>query len=119
MIVTGQVSDETLGILYGQVRLIVCPLRFGAGVKGKVVEALRHAVPAVVTPIAAEGLPAAHDCLRVAETKEEFADAVVELYTGPDAWQELSVRAPDYVDRVFSESRAIEIVDADFAPVAV
>jgi GT2 family glycosyltransferase/glycosyltransferase involved in cell wall biosynthesis len=118
VIVTGRISDERLATMYGQVRVVVCPLRFGAGLKGKVVEALRHGVPSVVTPIAAEGLPGTVDGLRVADAAEELADAVVDLYTHQDAWEDLSRRASLYCDAMFSEARAIEVVDADFAPVA-
>ncbi|GEN63631.1 glycosyltransferase [Acetobacter oeni] len=52
--VPGHVPD--LAGLLGQVRVGVAPLRFGAGVKGKVLECLAAGVPCVMTPVAAEGL---------------------------------------------------------------
>jgi glycosyltransferase involved in cell wall biosynthesis len=52
--VLGHVAD--LGSVFGRVRLTVAPLRYGAGVKGKVLESLAAGVPCVMTPIAAEGL---------------------------------------------------------------
>ncbi len=52
--VLGHVAD--LGALLDQVRLTVAPLRYGAGVKGKVLESLAAGVPCVMTPVAAEGL---------------------------------------------------------------
>lgn len=43
--------------LFGRIRLSVAPLRFGAGIKGKVLDSLAAGVPCAMTPIAAEGLP--------------------------------------------------------------
>jgi glycosyltransferase involved in cell wall biosynthesis len=51
---TGAVPE--LATLFDQVRLTVAPLRFGAGIKGKVLESLAAGVPCVMTPMAAEGL---------------------------------------------------------------
>lgn len=51
--VLGQVA--TAGELFGRVRLTVAPLRFGAGVKGKVLDSLAAGVPVAMTPVAAEG----------------------------------------------------------------
>lgn len=57
--VIGPVPD--CGVLFDKVRLSIAPLRFGAGVKGKILDSLAAGVPCVMTPIAAEGmeLPAA------------------------------------------------------------
>ena len=54
MTVTGYVSDAALGELYDRARVVVAPLRFGAGVKGKVVEAMRLGVPVVTTEVGAQ-----------------------------------------------------------------
>lgn len=54
--VTGHVSDQTLNELYQRTRVAVVPLRFGAGVKGKVVEALSRGLPLVSTSIGAQGI---------------------------------------------------------------
>jgi glycosyltransferase involved in cell wall biosynthesis len=53
--IVGQVAR--LDKLFSSVRLTVAPLRFGAGVKGKVLESFAAALPCVMTEIAAEGLP--------------------------------------------------------------
>ena len=52
--VAGAVPD--LGTVFGQVRLTVAPLRFGAGLKGKVLDSLAAGLPCAMTPIAAEGM---------------------------------------------------------------
>ena len=56
IIFTGFVSDDELKELYRNCRLVVVPLRFGAGVKGKVVESIYYQCPTLTTPIGAEGL---------------------------------------------------------------
>jgi glycosyltransferase involved in cell wall biosynthesis len=69
--------------------VFVVPLRFGAGTKGKITVALAHGVPVVTTPIGAEGFAdPILGALRVCATAEEFAEAVVELSTEDEAWEE-------------------------------
>ncbi|WP_162560077.1 glycoside hydrolase family 99-like domain-containing protein [Methylotetracoccus oryzae] len=72
-------------------RITVAPLRYGAGIKGKVATSLSFGVPVVGTPIAFEGMGCQHqvDVLQ-AETPEEFAEAVIEAYTKPALWKQLS-----------------------------
>jgi glycosyltransferase involved in cell wall biosynthesis len=53
--VLGHVADLGADVL-DRVRLTVAPLRFGAGVKGKVLESLAAGVPCIMSPVAAEGL---------------------------------------------------------------
>ena len=55
--VKANVSDRALDMAYAGARLAVVPLRCGAGVKLKVVEALREGLPLVTTPTGAQGLP--------------------------------------------------------------
>src|SRR5450759_4968316 len=61
--------------LYGAARLAVAPLRFGAGLKGKALEAWAAGIPCAMTPIAAEGLPLPGE---LAETVAADAAALAE-----------------------------------------
>ncbi|MDH3404100.1 MAG: glycosyltransferase, partial [Acidobacteriota bacterium] len=72
-------------------RLSLAPLRYGAGVKGKVNQSLAHGVPCVMTPIAAEGMGLEHgrDAM-VGESAEDFAAAVIKTYRNPFLWHRLS-----------------------------
>ena len=54
VVIAGHLAD--LGAAFDRVRLTVAPLRFGAGIKGKVVESFAAGVPCVMSPTAAEGL---------------------------------------------------------------
>lgn len=80
--VHGYVSDEKLTALYGRAACAVVPLRFGAGVKGKVLEAIRYGVPLVTTSIGAEGIPDALEVMRLADEPEFFAQAVLDEFQG-------------------------------------
>ena len=57
IIVKGFVSEEELADLYRNCRIVVVPLRYGAGVKGKVVEAIYNGAPIVTTSVGSEGIP--------------------------------------------------------------
>ncbi len=88
-------------------RLSIAPLRFGAGLKGKVHQSLAYGLPCVATPIAAEGLsllPEVHAAL--ASEPGDFAEAVFRVYSNSDLWQRLSVEGSRHVERYFSEEVA-------------
>lgn len=102
--VTGFVSDEELAARYAQARIVAAPLRFGGGVKGKVVEALWHGVPCVTTSAGVQGLATARDALGVADAAEAFA-ALVCRYLEDDAlWRESSRRGQAFVREHYTEA---------------
>jgi O-antigen biosynthesis protein len=116
VIVTGAVSERMLGDLYRQTRVVVCPLRYGAGVKGKLVEALHYQVPPVVTTIAAEGLPEIDEQVVIADQADEFARRTIELYSNRELWERYSARAAAYVQRHFSRDVARRTLELDLHP---
>ena len=78
--VEGFVPD--LSSVYSEACAVVAPLRFGAGMKGKVCEAMAAGVPVVTTSVGAEGIRARRDHdLLVADGPDAFARAVVSLLT--------------------------------------
>jgi len=84
-------------------RLSVAPLRYGAGVKGKVNQSMAHGQPVVATTLAAEGMYLQHDVdVLIADTPAEFAAAVVRLYTEESTWTRLSAAGLENVGRHFS-----------------
>ncbi|HSM68588.1 MAG TPA: glycosyltransferase, partial [Xanthomonadales bacterium] len=84
-------------------RLAVAPLRYGAGVKGKVNMSMSYGQPVVATPAAIEGTHAEHgrDIL-VADSEQAFADEVVRLYQDQELWTRISDAAVANVERHFS-----------------
>jgi GT2 family glycosyltransferase/glycosyltransferase involved in cell wall biosynthesis len=71
-------------------RISIAPLRFGAGLKGKVGESLAAGVPVVGTSVAAEGFTAAHEAMLVADDAQGFAAAIARLAEDDVLWQRLS-----------------------------
>lgn len=88
--VTGYVRDVTP--LFSRSRLFVAPLRFGAGMKGKIGHALSYALPIVTTPVGAEGigLRNGENAVIVEPDARMFADAILSLYRDGDRWQRIS-----------------------------
>lgn len=113
LIITGYVSDEELEKYYNQCRIVIVPLRFGAGVKGKIVEALYYQVPLVTTSIGAEGLEHIEGVLTVVDEESEFAQSVIQLYTNPDKWSLYSRSSGEYIERYFTLEAARNILSLD------
>ena len=87
--VTGWVED--LGPLLDRAMVSVAPLRYGAGMKGKITQSLAAGVPVVTTSVGAEGLHAESGRdLMVADDDAGFVAAVVALHRDPELWQTLS-----------------------------
>src|SRR6476660_4167218 len=76
---------------FDSIKLSVAPLRFGAGVKGKINQSMAFGVPVVATSLAVEGTDL-HDReeILVADQSEEFARAVIELYESEQLWNRIS-----------------------------
>lgn len=117
--VTGHISEAGLRDYYRSARVVVAPLRFGAGVKGKVIEAMRCGVPCVTTSIGAQGLVDAN-FLRVADEAADFARLVIDLIRLDDEWMHAATRGYDYVRRHFSVDAVWKILSSkiDAAPYA-
>jgi GT2 family glycosyltransferase/glycosyltransferase involved in cell wall biosynthesis len=107
--VHGHVPD--LNPLLRQARVSVAPLRFGAGVKGKVNQAMAHGLPVVATATAVEGMHLQHGIdVLVAEDPQAFADAVLRLHADQDCWDRLASHGLENVRRHFSLDAARAVV---------
>ncbi len=102
--VHANVSDSDLAAAYARARIAVVPLRCGAGVKLKVVEALREGVPLVTTPVGAQGLPGVWQVAAVASEPADFAAAVVRLLLDDAEWTRQSAAQVAYAKARFSEA---------------
>lgn len=84
--VTGYLPD--LSAVLDRTRVWVAPLRVGAGVKGKVTQALASGIPVVATTVAVEGIPLTSGrSVLVADDALAFARAVIRLYRDPGLWE--------------------------------
>lgn len=112
--VTGWVED--LQPLIDGARVMAAPLRFGAGMKGKITQSLGAGLPVVTTPTGAEGLGATDgDELLIAEQPEALAERIVRLHTDDELWQRMSSAGQDVVRRVASvelmRERLVELLE--------
>ncbi len=114
IVIKGFVSEEELEHLYDTCRVVVVPLRYGAGVKGKVVEAIYNGAPVVTTAIGAEGMPRAEEVLLVEDAPERFADVVAELYQDTEKCRELCRKTQEYIRAYFSVDAAWKRIEEDF-----
>jgi glycosyltransferase involved in cell wall biosynthesis len=111
--VTGFVSDEELEHRYARARVAVAPLRFGGGMKGKVIEAMRHGLPCVTTSTGAQGLSDTAAFLAATDDPEQFADHVVALLEDDQKWVSISQASQEFVRGRFSEEALWNIVSRD------
>ena len=111
--VRGFVSDEELDAIYSQARVALCPLRVGAGVKLKVVEAMHRGVAVVTTTVGAQGLPGLSELIDVTDTAEGLAEAAARLMTDDVLWLRRTRAQTDYVAQRFTpEALQASLIDA-------
>lgn len=100
--VTGYVDDQELSRRYRQARIAVVPLRFGAGIKGKVVEALQQGLPLVTTSVGAQGLAGVEAVCDVADEAERIAADIVALVENDALWLQRANGGADFAASRFS-----------------
>jgi len=109
--ILGKVSDEELQQLYANSKLTVVPLRFGAGVKGKVIESLHQGVPIVSTSVGLEGIKDIESLVSAYDKPEEFAEALVALYNNDQRLNELGQQGQRFVMENFTADKAARLMD--------
>jgi glycosyltransferase involved in cell wall biosynthesis len=114
--VVGYVADP--GPCFHGCRVFVSPLRYGAGMKGKIGQAMSYGLPVVTTSIGAEGMGLVDgENALVADGAAAFAQAVVRLYEDDDLWHRLAARSRAHVEARYSE-KAVRPLLAALFPVA-
>jgi glycosyltransferase involved in cell wall biosynthesis len=98
-------------------RVFVAPLRYGAGMKGKIGHSMSCGLPVVTTAVGAEGLDLVDgEHALIADRPEEFARAVVRAYSNPRLWKRLSTRGRAHIASRFSERATRQRLRAIFPP---
>jgi glycosyltransferase involved in cell wall biosynthesis len=99
--ITGYVAD--INPLFQNCRAFIAPLRFGAGIKGKIGQALSYGLPVVTTPIGAEGMGLHNGSeALIADGVREFAEALISVYNDAALWQRLSDHGYRHIVRHFT-----------------
>lgn len=113
IIIEGFVPDEYLENLYRTCRLAVVPLRFGAGVKGKVVEAAYFQIPLVTTSIGAEGLQIEDGSMLIENDAQKMADLIGCIYHDFNKLKTLSDNGLNFIRKYFLLSEAERVIRLD------
>jgi GT2 family glycosyltransferase/glycosyltransferase involved in cell wall biosynthesis/predicted nucleic acid-binding Zn-ribbon protein len=99
--IVGYVPD--LNTIFSTCRLTVAPLRFGAGIKGKVITSLSYGVPCVATSVASEGMGLTNESsILINDNPQELARLLVKAYSNKNLWEELSNNGLDFVFNHYS-----------------
>src|SRR6185437_16188603 len=90
--------------VFDRVRLTVAPLRFGAGIKGKVLNSFAAGIPCVMTPIGAEGLSLDRELQNlVATSAEELADKIAKLHRETETLSRLAAACQNFIQLGYSK----------------
>lgn len=85
-------------------KVLLAPLRFGAGIKGKFIDAMKAGTPSVTTSVGAEGMAGNLDWNgAVADDPEAFADAAVALYSNEKLWKKAQENGFRILNTSYSE----------------
>jgi glycosyltransferase involved in cell wall biosynthesis len=99
--VVGYVQDPTP--YFNNARVFVAPLRYGAGMKGKIGHSMSLGLPVVTTDIGAEGMMLRDgENVLIGDSPEQFAENVIKLYTDDALWEVISKAGMSHIDENFS-----------------
>ena len=99
--ITGYVAE--VDPIFQSCRVFIAPLRFGAGMKGKIGQALSYGLPVVTTSVGAEGMGLENGSeALIADRAQEFAAALIRVYQDAALWQRLSDHGYSHISRHFT-----------------
>ncbi|MGA2912007.1 MAG: glycosyltransferase [Methanoregula sp.] len=105
IVVVGYCEDLTP--YFNNCRVFIAPLRYGAGVKGKINQSMSYGLPVVTTPIGAEGMNLIDgNNVLIGQTPVEFAKKVLQIYKDKELWETISKKSIENVDQFYSFSAA-------------
>ncbi len=113
IIIEGFMPDEDLHRLYHTCRLAVVPLRYGAGVKGKVVESAYFQIPLVTTSIGAEGIDATMGNMLVIDDADRMVEEICRVYNDYAALKEMSLAGGELIRKYYTLEEAERVIRQD------
>ncbi|MGD0192661.1 MAG: glycosyltransferase [Rhizomicrobium sp.] len=116
--VTGYVAD--LDMAMAGSRVFVAPLLAGAGLKGKVVEAVSRGLPSVLSPVAAEGtgLVDGKSCM-IATSVPQWVECVSKLYTDKALWNDIGENAFRQAELRFGFAKGVDEFETALGKIGV
>ena len=89
-------------------------MRFGAGIKGKIIEAMYNQIPIVTTSIGGEGLDNSTNAFIIEDDAKRMSEIIIELYTNFTKLKEMSDSCRIFIQKYFLKETAKEILMKDF-----
>jgi GT2 family glycosyltransferase/SAM-dependent methyltransferase/glycosyltransferase involved in cell wall biosynthesis len=111
--VLGRISDDELASLYASMGVALVPLRYGAGVKGKTIEAFANAIPLVTTSVGLQGITSDQPLAFVADDVQGVAEAVLRAQTDTATAKAQAEAGVRFMERTYS-MRALRDAFAPF-----
>ncbi|MFT6747700.1 MAG: glycosyltransferase involved in cell wall biosynthesis [Glaciecola sp.] len=104
-------ANDALEVM-GKARVCLAPLRFGAGIKGKLIDTMICGTPSVTSTIGVEGMRGEHEWAGIVEDNDlKFANAAVKLYTDEPFWKSAVKRGKTILKEQFSAKGAHVLLD--------
>jgi len=102
IVVTGYIEDLTE--YFESARVFIAPLRYGAGIKGKIVTALYYGIPIVSTPVGTEGIGLTNfENALISDEPESFAEYVFLAYSDEKLWSRLSYNSINFAENNYNK----------------
>ncbi|MCR9181712.1 MAG: glycosyltransferase family 4 protein [Flavobacteriaceae bacterium] len=97
---------EDAAVVIGNARVMLAPLRFGAGLKRKLIEAMQYGTPSVTTKIGCEGISNVEIWNGyIEDDPDDFALKAIQLYTDKKSWQEAQITGFNILDKRFYKTQ--------------
>jgi GT2 family glycosyltransferase len=114
LLIEGWVAD--VASVYTSCRVFIAPLQSGAGIKGKVIGALAHGLPCVLSTLAAEGIPIGDRVqAAIADKPEAWIERILEIYNSESAWSAMSKKALTFANKNYGFEKAVLDMQAALA----
>lgn len=111
---------DEVDIAFSSARICLAPIRFGAGIKGKFLDAMANGTPVVTTPIGAEDMTLNDTwCGRISESWEELANEAVLLCNSKEEWLKSQGVGFSILDEKFSQQKFKALFEVVFDSISI
>lgn len=97
---------DNLEEVFSNAKVLLAPLQFGAGLKGKIVDSMKYGTPNITTSIGAEGMSNSNSWNGIIEENiDNFAAQAVKLYQNEREWKEYQLNGKNIFNELFSKDK--------------
>ncbi|MBL7932660.1 MAG: glycosyltransferase family 4 protein [Bacteroidia bacterium] len=107
-LIKGRVKD--VNIVVRESKILIAPLRFGAGLKGKLIDAMLNGTPSVTTTIGLEGMNGSLEWPgETGNDPKTISEAAIRLYSDEDLWSKAQQKIPQLINQRFSREKFLSL----------